>query len=94
MQNNYCEDTKVASTLGVLKNLPAELFWQILRKSCKSKIKLPSKSGEILNIDFWPGGWKFVNRVEPDVYIEFENFDLIIEAKINYLYGQISEQEQ
>ncbi|AJH14535.1 hypothetical protein [Myroides profundi] len=94
LQSNYCEDTQVASTIGILKNLPAELFWQILRKSCKENFALPSSSGEILNIEFWPGGWKYINRVEPDVYIEFEKFDLIIEAKVSDKSGQLMGQEQ
>ena len=94
LNKNYDEDSKVASILGVLKNLPCELFWEIMRKSCADNIMLPHRSGEILNIEFWPNGWKYVNRVEPDIYIEFENFDLIIEAKINDDKGQLKEQEQ
>ena len=47
--------------------------------------KLPSISGELIAIKFWekwsPEGTSNSNYVEPDIFLEFIDFDIIIEAK-------------
>lgn len=78
------EDSLTSSVIGTLLFFPVELIWTILSNACYDN-SLPSNSGEILNYEFWPH-WNSVNTnnkiyVEPDVFIEFENFNIIIEAK-------------
>ncbi len=78
------EDSLTSSIIGTLLFFPVELFWRTLRNSCFDK-SLPLNSGEIISFNFWPH-WDSKNTinskyVEPDVFIEFENFNLIIEAK-------------
>lgn len=91
------EDVKTSSILGLLLLLPAEMFWKLLRSSMSDTHMLPASSGDILNSEFWPH-WNVDNKdtevtnqklVEPDVFIEFENFDLIIEVKLdgNFQYS-------
>lgn len=94
------EDKKTSSVIGQLLHLPAHLFWQILRASCLYKDILPLQCGEILDVDFWPS-WSAEgddienkDRVEPDVFIRFDNFDLIIEAKVNDTSEQSQEKYQ
>ncbi|MFR9503002.1 MAG: hypothetical protein SNH73_00940 [Rikenellaceae bacterium] len=70
------------------------MFWQVLRNSCYDKESLPSLCGDITYFEFWPS-WSAkgdeisnITKVEPDVFIRFDNFDLIIEAKIGEFGGQ------
>lgn len=87
LEKGYYEDVKTASIIGVLKNLPAQLFWELLKNSCADNGKLPKNSGEIISSEFWPR-WTYKTPVEPDVFIRFEEFDLIIEAKREDKNGQ------
>ncbi|MDX9918816.1 MAG: hypothetical protein RB289_02340 [Paludibacter sp.] len=86
------EDTKTSSVIGNLLHLPSALFWEILRGSCVENYHLPITCGEIINIEFWPSwsghGTDNKQRVEADVFISFELFDLIIEAKVEDEKGQ------
>lgn len=93
------EDVKTSSVLGSLTLLPAELFWKLLRGSISESYKLPVTSGDILNVEFWPR-WSVYgkrlevtndNFVEPDVFIAFEHFDVIIEVKLD---GNSQSEEQ
>jgi hypothetical protein len=84
---DVCEDSLTASLFDLLKYLPVDLFWDILKQSLLVGGSLPSDSGEIVALDYWPK-WSAVNKaitntnyVEPDVFIRFTHFDLIIEAK-------------
>lgn len=84
---NCKEDSLTSSVIGPLLHLPANLFWELLRDAIFESSHLPKLSGEILYFSFWPS-WSAENgnitnsqKVEPDVFIQFENFDLIIEAK-------------
>jgi LPXTG-motif cell wall-anchored protein len=47
---------------------------------------LPFNSGRLLSFDFWPHwdktGTDNTNYVEPDLFIKFDEFDVIIEAKV------------
>jgi len=77
-------------------HLPAELFWELLRNSCTDKLHLPVNCGEIEEYEFWPH-WSAEGTdnkllVEPDVFIRFEAFDLIIEAKRDDETGQYDSQ--
>lgn len=87
------EDTKTSMIVGTLLHLPTILLWEIIRRACRDGDSiLPKECGHIRFVDFWPE-WsvegpyqeKITNeqRVEPDVFISFEKFDLIIEAKID-----------
>ena len=82
--NSY-EDAITSTIIGLLKYLPTELFWEILSRSCTDSTNLPNVSGELKAIDFWPK-WcakETCNSkyVEPDVFIRFACFDVIIEIK-------------
>lgn len=82
-----CEDSCTAGVFDILKYLPADLFWQILKRSLLLDT-LPSVAGNIEHIEFWPK-WSVkdieeitnANYIEPDVFINFTDFDVIIEAK-------------
>jgi hypothetical protein len=84
---NTCEDSCTGGVFDLLKYLPTELFWQILKNSLLLD-NLPTVCGTIENIEFWPK-WsvkeleevKNTNYIEPDVFISFTDFDVIIEAK-------------
>lgn len=79
-----CEDSLTATVFDLLKYLPVDMFWNILKKSTLYS-KLPKESGEIIEIKYWekwnPKGTTNSKYVEPDVFIRFETFDLIIESK-------------
>lgn len=81
---NHCEDSLTAAVLTHLLQLPAEIFWKILYNACPTNC-LPKNPGEPVSIDFWPN-WnpdktKNNTYVEPDVFVRFTDWDLIIEAK-------------
>ncbi|QRY60525.1 hypothetical protein [Sphingobacterium siyangense] len=86
------EDSLTSSTIGLLQYLGGTLFWDLLRNSCGETHLLPEKVGELLEVYFWrrflPDLEYNVNHVEPDVYCEFENYNLIIEAKKGDAFGQ------
>lgn len=79
------EDTLTSSVIGLLQYLPSSIFWQLLYSSCHERNNLPVVSGEIEKIEFWTkwdsSNTDNTNFVEPDVFVRFESFDLIIEAK-------------
>lgn len=81
---NRCEDTLTAAVFDLLKYLPYDLFWKIIKSSLYHQ-KLPSECGEIEEIVFWdhwdPTDTPNSRHVEPDVFIRTRDFDLIIEAK-------------
>jgi hypothetical protein len=81
---NHCEDSLTASVFSHLLHLPIELFWRILRAACYTTC-LPEVVGEPREFDSWPkwdpAGTGNKTYIEPDLFIRFEDFDLIIEAK-------------
>ena len=92
---DICEDSLTSTVFDLLKYLPTEVFYSILRESLYHK-KLPIICGEIEKIHFWE---KWISKnttnslyVEPDVFIRFSNFDIIIEAK-RYNNNQQSEKQ-
>lgn len=76
------EDAKTSSIIGTLSLLPAKQFWTIIRRACYNSNGLPESVTEMQHIEFWPQ-WKLHDRVEPDVFVQFKEFDLIIELKRN-----------
>lgn len=90
------EDTRTSAIIGTLLHLPDDLLWNILRSSCSFSENLPEYLGNLLSYDFWPNwdptGTENVNKVEPDVFMRFENADVIIEAKQNDSALQYPEQ--
>jgi hypothetical protein len=81
---DHCENSLTAAVFTHLLHLPSEVFWRILRDACYTK-SLPANVGEPLSVDFWPKwdpqGTGNTKHVEPDLFIRFVDFDLIIEAK-------------
>lgn len=82
----FREDSFTALVFDLLKYLPIDVFWEILKKSlCQDK--LPKESGDMLSIHFWekwdPSDTTNSKYVEPDVFIRFNGFDVLIEAKIS-----------
>jgi hypothetical protein len=80
------EDSLTSSVFSLLLYLPIELFWRILYNACYNP-SLPVESGKILSFEFWPH-WDCTETennlyIEPDLFIRFNNFNLIIEAKRN-----------
>lgn len=89
------EDSLTSMVFERLFYLPHELFWNILTNSCYGN-ELPNFSGPIEIKEFWPN-WDASNtsnivKVEPDVFIRFRQFDLIIEAK-RWDYNQQSKDQ-
>lgn len=81
---NPCEDSLTAAIFSHLLHLPAELFWQILRGACYATDQLPATIGEP-EVYSWPRwnsrGTDNSVYVEPDLFLRFATFDLIVEAK-------------
>jgi len=78
------EDSLTSFIFERLFYLPTNMFWEIICNSCYGET-LPTETGRILSKEFWPH-WNSdstdnANFVEPDVFIRFHEFDLIIEAK-------------
>ena len=78
------EDTLTSTVFDYLLMLPNDLFWNIIKKSCFQN-NLPETINSIESYEYWPH-WnpentKKINFIEPDLFIRFDNFDLIIEAK-------------
>ena len=87
------EDAKTSSIIGTLSHLPARLFWSILYNAVtvKTGLTTPNEIHEMVQIEFWPH-WKLEHKVEPDVFIQFDSFDLILELKRNDDNKQYREQ--
>lgn len=80
------EDNLTSIAFDLFNYLPTNVFWDILIKSLIHN-KLPKESGELLSEKplFWER-WdakhtKNENGVFPDVFLRFEEFDIIVEAK-------------
>lgn len=90
------EDPKTSAVFENLILLPDNVFWHLLRRSCFSNDILPLNSGRLLSYDFWPHwdrtGTGNSNYVEPDLFIRFDLFDVIIEAKYGDVCGQYERQ--
>ena len=95
------EDTKTSMIMGTMLHLPTSILLEIIKKACRSESKLFKDPGNISFVEFWPK-WsvegkykeKITNslNVEPDLFISFQKYDLIIEVKINDGFGQYKDQ--
>lgn len=86
------EDPKTSAVFETLLMLPDEVVWHVVRNACFDSSNLPEFAGRIESCRFWPH-WDSTdttnaNFVEPDVFIRFQAFDLIIEAKYGDVDGQ------
>lgn len=83
-KTTLCEDSLTSSIFDLLKYLPIEQFWRILKNALYTD-KLPYTPGDIQDIVFWdkwnPSGTRNTRFIEPDVFMRFYDFDLILEAK-------------
>lgn len=95
-QKETYEDRKTSSVFENLMLLPDNVFWSILKTSCFFNNKILSNSGRLLFYNFWPHwdntGTDNSSYVEPDLFIRFEEFDVIIEAKYGDYGGQYLKQ--
>lgn len=78
------EDSLTSSIFERLAYLPDEISWKILKDACYGN-ELPKVAGPLLSIEYWPH-WNSENTdntkfVEPDVFLRYSDFDLLIEAK-------------
>ncbi len=93
---NSKEDELTSTIIGLLKYLPDEVFWSIIRKSCFQNTNLPKTSGILESVTFWtkwnPENTTNSKYVEPDVFLCFKEFDVIIEIKPDDHQGQYREQ--
>lgn len=78
------ENSLTASIFSHLLHLPSEVFWKILRNACCHPHSLPESPGEV-ELEAWPhwnpSGTGRSSYVEPDLFLRFARFDLIVEAK-------------
>jgi hypothetical protein len=81
---SFTEDSLTSSVFGHLFYLPLELAWEIIREAVFDH-DLPRHCGDLESYEFWPKwdgkGTANSNSVEPDVFLRFSEFDMIIEAK-------------
>lgn len=89
----FSEDTLTSCIFDTLFLLPEHLFWKILNAAVfkDNKDDLPEEAGKRELYEFWPK-WDPTNtgnshHVEPDLFMRFSGFDVIIEAK-RYENGQ------
>jgi hypothetical protein len=92
------EDPRTSTIFDALLHLPDEMIWEVLRKACPCRTFLPEKIGVLQRYEFWPKwapeGTENCNYVEPDVFLHFDETDLIIEAKRSDEDGQYFEEWQ
>ncbi len=83
--NSNQEDPKTSFFFEMLLMLPDDLFWKVI----KSATDCAENPGRLIDYKFWPK-WDVTDIpeintndkfVEPDIFIQFENCDVIIEAK-------------
>ncbi len=78
------EDSQTSFVFELMSYLPRELFGRILRNSINQNL-LNIDFTTLYEISFWPHwnshGTDNTNHVEPDVFIQFDEYDILIEAK-------------
>lgn len=79
-----CEDSLTSGVFDLMKYLPNELLQKVLRNSLFHN-KVPNDLGNLEQVSFWDkwdaSNTSNTNYVEPDVFMRFENVDIILEAK-------------
>lgn len=93
------EDTLTSSVIGIMQYLPDTLFWHLLKSACgRSNKTLPETIGNVKEFHFWDrfdaGETTNAKQVEPDVWVETEIYDIIIEAKRSDYSAENSQKEQ
>ena len=81
------EDMKTSAVFEILSLLPPEKIWDILREASELPTDIQSPQS-LKDVWFWPHlegieGTDHSRFVEPDVIFQFDNVDVIIEAKRN-----------
>ncbi len=80
------EDALTSSVIGTLLMLPSKLLLKILSEASSDSF-LNLNFGNLCSYEFWPhwdsNGTGNKHFVEPDVFLRFENIDVIIESKRN-----------
>lgn len=77
------EDLLTASIWERIGYLPDSVIWHIVKKAfaASGSAEMPLEAGALEAFSFWPS-WTFKEgRVEPDVFLQFETCDVIVEAK-------------
>lgn len=82
-----CEDFLTASVFARLSYLPPDIFWNLLSTSVVSNHILPNKTQNLNLIEFWPKWYPDKRELdfyykEPDVFLSFDELDIIVEAKL------------
>ena len=95
------EDSLTSSVIGLMQYLPDVLFWRILKGACgRTTVELPDSIGLVLNYHFWERfdakDKKIKNKstVEPDVWIETDMYDILVEVKRSDNSGDNSQYEE
>jgi hypothetical protein len=92
------EDSLTSLVFQLLSYLPDELFRSIICSALRNNVR-EEKLGRLTEVEFWPK-WdaaKIDSRsrfIEPDVFLRFENLDMIVEAKRYDEKGQYRQQWQ
>lgn len=85
------EDSLTWAIFSRLFYLPVEIAWAILHQACDPHLQ-ERVPGNIKRIEFWPKwnpeGTENKRFVEPDILIQFEYLDLLVEAKRRDGVGQ------
>lgn len=89
LKDAQCEDSLTSSVFERLALLSDENLWWVLRNACdkQAAATLPDNVGKLEKFEFWPK-WEADSElgrnntyVEPDVFLRFEELDIIVEAK-------------
>src|SRR5690554_2203174 len=87
------EDSLTASVFERLLYLPSRIFGDIIIDAAKIESSQLDFSNGFIEYEFWPSwdaeGTSNSKRVEPDLYVRFDDFDLIVEAKRNDSVHQV-----
>jgi len=91
------EDSLTSSIFQLLSYLPNKHLFCIISAALRNKIK--KELGQLLSMSFWPkwdasGIESNKSFIEPDVFIRFDNMDIIVEAKRYDDKGQYQQQWQ
>lgn len=91
------EDSKTSSVFENLMLLPDDVLCSVLQGACYDKEDQLPDLGELIDYQFWPE-WRMVDaagarhRVEPDLFLRFQNMDIIVESKLYEHVGQRGDQ--
>ncbi|MES1936767.1 hypothetical protein C27AD_10476 [Salinisphaera hydrothermalis C27AD] len=76
------EDHLTAAVFARLSYLPTDVFWLVLSRALDDMPTLFNQQPRLERITFWPRYSDGEDSyIEPDVLLEFDDFDVIVEAK-------------